>query len=60
MTNFIKLQYADDLEHYTDQAIFLGAIQLDSIFNNDNINQINNMLEAYDRGTIEKKHFTIF
>lgn len=60
MTNFIKLQYADDLENYTDQAVFLGAIQVGSIFDNDNIARVNEMLEAYDRGTIEENILPFF
>lgn len=60
MTNFIELQFADDLENYTDQAVFLGAIQVGSIFDNDNINQINDLLESYDRGTIEKNILPFF
>ena len=43
MTNFIKLQYADDLENYTDQAVFLGAIQQDMLFLsnfNDHIDEL--------------------
>ena len=55
MTNFIKLQFADDLENYTDQAVFLGAIQEYDIFNNNNnIGRINDLLEAYERYTIQE------
>ena len=60
MTNFIELQFADDLENYTDQAVFLGAIQTGSVFDNENIIKINDMLEAYDRGTIEKNILPFF
>ena len=60
MTNFIELQFADDLENYTDQAAFLGAITLDSIFNTDNIDHINDLLESYGHGTIEKNILPFF
>lgn len=60
MTKFIELQFADDLENYTDQAVFLGAIQAGSVFDNDNIVRINEMLEAYDRGTIEENILPFF
>ena len=45
MTNFIKLQYADDLENYTDQAVFLGAIQQDMLFLNNFNDQIDELLD---------------
>lgn len=60
MTNFIKLQYADNLENYTDSVVFLGAITHDRIFTNDNICHINDLLEAYGRGTIEKNILPFF
>ena len=60
MTNFIELQFADDLENYTDQAVFLGAITHDRIFSTDNIYRINDLLEAYGRGTIEKNILPFF
>ena len=46
MTNFIKLQYANDLENYTDQAVFLGAIQQDMLFLNNFNNQIDELLNT--------------
>ena len=60
MTNFIELQFADDLENYTDQAIFLGATQEYDILSNNNIGHINDMLESYDRGTIQENILPFF
>ena len=54
MTNFIELQYADDLENYTDQVVFLGDITQDNIFHPYNVNQINNLLKIIERGTIQE------
>ena len=54
MTNFIELQFADDLENYTDQAVFLGDITQDNIFHPYNVNQINNLLKIIERGTIQE------
>ena len=44
MTNFIELQFADDLENYTDQAVFLGAIQQDMLFLSNFNDQIDELL----------------
>ena len=60
MTNFIELQFADDLENYTDQAIFLGAIQEYDILNNNNIGRINDLLETYGNSTIEENILSFF
>ena len=60
MTNFIELQFADDLENYTDQAVFLGAIQEYDILNNNNIGRINDLLEAYERYTIQESTLSFF
>ena len=46
MTNFIKLQYADDLENYTDQAVFLGAIQQDMLFLSNFNDRIDKLLSV--------------
>lgn len=43
MTNFIKLQYAEFLEDYTDGALFLGAIGSDQIFSTKNIEEIDGL-----------------
>lgn len=60
MTNFIKLQYAEFLEDYTDGALFLGAVGMDQIFNTDNINQINDLLETAERYTIQESVLSFF
>ena len=60
MTNFIELQFADDLENYTDQAIFLGDITQDNIFHPYNVNQINNLLKIIDSGTIAENILPFF
>ena len=60
MTNFIELQFADDLENYTDQAIFLGDITRDNIFRPYNVNQINNLLKIIERGTIQENILPFF
>ena len=60
MTNFIELQFADDLENYTDQAVFLGDITQDNIFHPYNVNQINNLLKIIERGTIQENILTFF
>lgn len=60
MTNFIKLQFADDLENYTDKAVFLGAIQEYDILNNINIGRINDLLETYERYTIQESTLSFF
>ena len=60
MTNFIELQFADDLENYTDQAIFLGATQEYDILSNNNIGRINDLLEAYERRTIQEGILSFF
>ena len=60
MTNFIELQFADDLENYTDQAVFLGAMQEYDILNNNNIERINDLLEAYERHTIQESILSFF
>lgn len=60
MTNFIELQFADNLENYTDQAVFLGAIQEYDILNNDNIGRINDLLETYERYTIQESALSFF
>lgn len=60
MTNFIKLQYAEFLEDYTDGALFLGAVGPDQIFNTDNINQINGLLETAERYTIQESVLSFF
>ena len=52
MTNFIKLQYAEFLEDYTDGALFLGAIGTDQIFSTKNIEEINDLLGNAGRGTV--------
>lgn len=44
MTNFIKLQYAEFLEDYTDGALFLGKISTDQIFTAKNIEEIDGLL----------------
>lgn len=43
MTNFIKLQYAEFLEDYTDGALFLGEIGTDQIFSTKNIEEIDGL-----------------
>lgn len=43
MTNFIKLQYSDYLEDFTDGALFLGAIGSDQIFSTKNIEEIDGL-----------------
>ena len=60
MTNFIELQFADDLENYTDQAVFLGATQEYDVLNNNNIGRINDLLEAYERYTIQESILSFF
>ena len=60
MTNFIELQFADDLENYTDQAVFLGDITQDDIFHPYNVNQINNLLKIIERGTIQENILPFF
>ena len=60
MTNFIELQFADDLENYTDQAVFLGDITQDNIFHPYNVNQINNLLKIIERGTIQENILPFF
>lgn len=59
MTNFIELQFADDLENYTDSVVFLGAMQEYDILNN-NIGRINDLLEAYERHTIQESILSFF
>ena len=60
MTNFIELQFADDLENYTDSVVFLGAIQEYDVLNNNNIGRINDLLEAYERYTIQESILSFF
>ena len=60
MTNFIELQFADDLENYTDGVVFLGDITQDNIFHPYNVNQINNLLKIIDRGTIAENILPFF
>ena len=60
MTNFIELQFADDLQNYTDQAVFLGATQEYDVLNNNNIGRINDLLEAYERYTIQESILSFF
>ena len=60
MTNFIELRFADDLENYTDQAVFLGDITQDNIFHPYNVNQINNLLKIIERGTIQENILPFF
>lgn len=50
MTNFIKLQYAEFLEDFTDGALFLGAIGSDQIFSTKNIEEIDGLTAG--RGTV--------
>ena len=52
MTNFIKLQYAEFLDDYTDGALFLGAIGSDQIFYTKNIEEIDGLLAGAGRDTI--------
>ena len=50
MTNFIKLQYAEFLEDFTDGALFLGAVGPDQIFSTKNIEEIDGLTAG--RGTV--------
>lgn len=52
MTNFIKLQYAEFLEDYTDGALFLGAVGIDQVFSNSNLEEIDGLLGNAGRGTV--------
>lgn len=52
MTNFIKLQYAEFLEDYTDGALFLGAVGPDQIFSTKNIEEIDGLLGDAGRSTV--------
>lgn len=54
MTNFIKLQYAEFLEDFTDGALFLGAIGSDQIFSTKNIEEIDGLLGNAGRGTVSE------
>lgn len=60
MTNFIKLQYAEFLEDYTDGALFLGAVGPDQIFSTKNIEEINGLLETAERYTIQESALSFF
>ena len=60
MTNFIKLEHVNYIDNCKDSAVFLGAITHDRIFSTDNICSINDLLEAYGRGTIEKNILPFF
>lgn len=52
MTNFIKLQYAEFLEDYTDGALFLGAVGTDQIFSTKNMVDLDGLLAGAGRDTI--------
>lgn len=54
MTNFIKLQYAEFLEDYTDGALFLGAVGMDQIFSTKNIEEIDGLLGDAGRGSVSE------
>ena len=54
MTNFIKLQYAEFLEDFTDGVLFLGAIGADQIFSTKNIEEIDGLLGNAGRGTVSE------
>ena len=54
MTNFIKLQYAEFLEDFTDGALFLGAIGTDQIFSTKNIEELDGLLGNAGRGTVSE------
>ena len=54
MTNFIKLQYAEYLEDYTDGALFLGDVGTDQIFSTKNIEEIDGLLGDAGRGTVSE------
>ena len=60
MTNFIKLEHVNYIDNCKDSAVFLGTITHDRIFSNDNIQHINDLLEAYGRGTIEDNILPFF
>lgn len=60
MTNFIKLQYAEFLEDYTDGALFLGAVGSDQIFSTKNIEEIDGLLGDAGRGTVSDSLLPFF
>ena len=60
MANFIKLQYAEFLEDYTDGALFLGAIGSDQIFSTKNIEEIDGLLGNAGRGTVSDSLLPFF
>lgn len=60
MTNFIKLQYSEFLDDYTDDALFLGDVGTDQIFHPYNVNQINGLLESLERYTIQESVLSFF
>lgn len=55
MANFIKLQYTEFLEDYTDGALFLGGIATDQIFSTKNIEEIDGLLGDAGRGTVSDR-----
>ena len=60
MTNFIKLQYTEFLDDYTDGALFLGEIATDQIFFTKNIKEINGLLEDAGRSTVSESMLPFF
>lgn len=60
MTNFIKLQYVEFLEDYTDGALFLGEIATDQIFSTKNIVEVDGLLGNAGRGTIAESILPFF
>lgn len=52
MTNFIRLQYAEFLEEYTDMALFLGHIGTDQIFTAKNIEDIDGLTLSAGRDQV--------
>lgn len=60
MTNFIKLQYAEFLEDYTDGALFLGAIGMDQIFSHNNLVEIDGLLAGAGRDTLAESILPFF
>lgn len=54
MKNFIKLQYPEFLDHYTDDILFLGKIGTDQIFTSDNIEEMDLLNEKAGRGSVQE------
>lgn len=54
MKNFIKLQYPEFLDHYTDDILFLGKIGTDQIFTSDNIEEMDLLNEKAGRGPVQE------